>query len=376
MAISKGDLALQYIKKLFATSIFDAALLSKESGEKISPITLTNMAKKGILTRFDTHPVTYQLNLECKDSIKSSQTVIKSSNNDNLHKALKNKNDEFYTYYADIEQECVLYSHFYQNKIIYLPADDENSNFLRFFIDNYHNFGLKQIIATSYNENGLGKKINYSGTEVEITCLQGNGDFRSEECITLLAASDIVITNPPFSLFRELVVLINQFNKKFLLVGNENTFASTEIFPLFKDRLISTGHHKIKEFFQPDGSVKKFGNIGWFTNLPTKKDNNFLPLTAEYIPENYPKYDNYDAINVDKLTLIPKNYYGVMGVPISFLTKYNPQQFILLGLAAGNSKKHKLHYTVAYNQSPLDRGGCGVVNGQRKYSRVFIQRKE
>lgn len=376
MATQKSELTLQYIKNLFPTSIFSAAELSEKCGEKIAPITLTNLAKKEILLRFDTRPVKYQLNLNYNDKTSLSSIAIKSSGNDNLHKALKNKNDEFYTYYADIEKECKLYSHFYQNKIIYLPADDENSNFLQFFINNYEVFGLKQIIATSYIENGIGKKIEYTGKEIKVSNLKGNGDFRSEECVLLLAKSDIIITNPPFSLFRELVTLINQFGKNFLLVGNENTFASTEIFPLFKEGLLSTGYNKIKEFVQPDGSVKKFGNIGWFTNLPIKKENSILSLTAEYSPENYPKYDNYDAINVDKLTLIPKDYYGIMGVPISFLTKYDPQQFTLLGLAAGNSKTHKLYYTVPYQQSPLDRGGCGVVKGQRKYSRVFIQRKE
>lgn len=377
MITPKGKLALQYIEKFFPEKIFNSAELNEKIEEKISPVTLTYLAKNNILIRFDTNPITYQLKTDYQINFeKKVMPKTTKSNNDNLHKALKNKNDEFYTKYEDIKKECSLYSSFYKDKIIYLISDNKNSQFLQFFIDNYELYGIKKIIATSYNEHSYGEKIEYFNSQFNITNLQGNGDFRSDECISLLKECDIVITNPPFSLFRELVILITNYNKKFLLVGNENTFASTEIFPMFKEGLISTGYNRIKEFFQPDGSIQKFGNTLWFTNLVVNKEESFLPLVENYTPEKYPQYDNYEAINIDKISLIPKDYYGVMGVPISYLAKHNSKQFILLGLAAGNSKKHKLYYTVPYNPSPLDRGGCGVVNEIRKYSRVFIQRKE
>lgn len=295
--------------------------------------------------------------------------------NDNLHKALKNKNDEFYTLYQDIEKECSNYIQHFENKIIYLMCDTEESQFWQYFLNNFKNFKLKELIATHLDLNNNSYKIyTADGNTIKKDSLSENGDFRNQECINILKQSDIVITNPPFSFFRQIVKLILQYNKKFLLVGNENTFASTEIFPLIKDNQIWTGINKIKQFKQPDNSLKDFGNICWFTNLTINKDIPFIPLTKKYSKETYPEYDNFQAINVDRVNLIPFDYDGIIGVPISYLNKYNPNQFKIVGLAAGNTKINKLNFDVPYTPHPLDRGGCGVINGKRKYSRVFIQK--
>lgn len=187
---------------------------------------------------------------------------------------------------------------------------------------------------------------------------------------------DIIVTNPPFSLFRKLVLILEKYSKNYLLIGNENTFASTEIFPLIKDEKIHLGFNKVKNFLTPDNSIQTFGNISWFTNLSIEKETKPIKMTKKYDAETYPQYDNFKAINVDKVTDIPLDYYGIMGVPITYLNKHNKNQFEILGLAAGNTKNNGLNYNVEYNPSPLDRGGCGVINGVRKYSRVFIRRKD
>lgn len=299
--------------------------------------------------------------------------------NENLHKAAKNKNDEFYTRLIDIEQELNHYISEFDGKKILLPCNDygnNTDNFWQYFYNNFDNFNLEQLVAVHYSNNTQSYivSVDKNNKTPNIIQLQENGDFRSDEVKQLIQAADIIITNPPFSLFRQLVVLLEQYQKKYILIGNENTVASTEIFPLIKDDKIRMGYNKVKLFNTPDGSTKTFGNISWFTNFHINKVLPLLKLKAIYLPEKYPKYDNFDAINVDKVSDIPKDYFGVMGIPISYLNKYNPAQFKILGLAAGNTKTHKLNYSVPYTPNTLDRGGCGVINGVRKYSRVFVER--
>lgn len=296
--------------------------------------------------------------------------------NENLHQALKNKNDEFYTFYEDIEKECNNYISFFENKKIYLICDDDESNFWKYFLKQFNKFKLKSLTATSLSFPKGKYFCTEDGKNIIFQNLVENGDFQTAEIQKILKEQDIIITNPPFSLFRKLVILLEQYNKQYLLIGNENTLASTEIFPLFKDEKITIGYNKVKTFFTPNKEIKTFGNITWFTNLPIQKIVKPLRLTKKYDENIYKKYDNFEAINVDKVAEIPLDYNGIMGVPITYLNKHNDQQFKILGLAAGNTKNNNLNFEVKYTPSPLDRGGCGVINGVRKYSRVFIQKRK
>ena len=184
---------------------------------------------------------------------------------------------------------------------------------------------------------------------------------------------DLIVTNPPFSVLKDFIFMLHELNLKYILVANENVLVSTKIFPLVKDEIIHTGYTKIKEFNTPEG-IQKFGNIIWITNLPIEKQNPPLPLSKYYDPNLYPKYENYDAINIDKLKDIPLDYNGVMGVPITYLSKHAPSQFKILGYVGGTTKNNGLNFDVPYIPHPDDRGGNGMVNGIRKYGRVFIQK--
>lgn len=372
----KGYNAARLIQQHYPKGRFSAADLTAKSGESIVAATLNAVAKNGVLNRYETSPITFELIPEVDIEVLAPTVKKRTAGNDNLHNALKVKNDEFFTFYKDIKIECSNYIHHFKDKIIYLNCDDEKSQFWQYFFDNFASFGLKSLIATHLDKENISYKIwTDDGTNTYRIPLTGIGDFSSEECQEILKEADIVVTNPPFSRFREMVSLILKFNKKFLLIGNENTFASTEIFPLIKDNLIWTGYNKVKQFLQPDGTTKDFGNICWFTNLEINKEIPFIPLTAKYSAEEYPFYDNFEAINVDRIDLIPCDYYEVMGIPVSYLNKYNPDQFEIVGLAAGNTKTNKLNFEVPYTPHELDRGGCGIVKGVRKYSRVFVKRR-
>ena len=291
---------------------------------------------------------------------------IKNSNpaNANLNKAKKAKNDEFYTRYEDIEVEVMEYKEQFQDKIVYLPCDSLKSEFWSFFINNFESFGLKKLIATHYEKDGQSYKVwTNDGNNIIQEDLIGDGDFRSPECIEILKECDIVCTNPPFSLFREFVDTIMSHNKLCLIIGNQNAFICKGIFPLMMNNKLCTGYNMVKEFNQPDGSIKKFGNICWFTNMKVNKCIEKLVLTKTYNPIDYPKYDNYDAIEVGRVANIPKDYDGVMGVPITFLFKYNPEQFEILGNSSyhdGNNVSNDINF----------------VNGKKKYFRILIRRKK
>ena len=270
-------------------------------------------------------------------------------NNRNLHKARKARADEFYTQYEDIEKEIQNYN--LEGKKICCNCDDYRySNFVRYFKDNFNTLKISYLTASNYDNGECAYKYEYDGVEEKITALKGNGDFRSEECVELLKESDVVITNPPFSLFREYVALLMEYNKKFLILGNGNAITYKEIFPLIKENKLWLGvtlfTGKMPYFVVPkefvaendrvivkeDGTIlKQVNSIAWFTNIEHKKRHEQLDLYKKYSAEGYPKYDNYDAIECCKVADIPMDYDGVIGVPITFLDKYCPEQFEIIG---------------------------------------------
>lgn len=375
----KGRQALGYIQKYFSEGEFCAKELSDSCGVKVAPATLTAVANQGFLEKLGGSPVQYKVVDGFTELMETLEESEKSgATNTSLHNAKQAKNDEFYTRFEDIEAEVMKYRKQFRDKVVYLPCDDpaeKKSEFWSFFVSNFESFGLKKLIATHYEENGQAYKIwidrdndlNGDGWIDDGDAIQedltGNGDFRSPECIEILKECDIVCTNPPFSLFREFVNVIITHGKQCLIIGNQNAFTYKEIFPLIKDNKLWTGYNMVKEFNQPDGSVKKFGNVCWFTNMKTSKRNEEQVLTKTYNAIDYPKYDNYDAIEVSKVVNIPKNYDGVMGVPITFLDKYNPNNFEILNCSA---------------YSDPGRYGCGAlyVNKKKKYARILIRRKK
>ena len=300
--------------------------------------------------------------------------------NKNLNTAKKAKNDEFWTLMPDIEKEVSQYKDQFEDKVIYCNCDDYRwSNFYKYFKDHFKEYKLKRLIASCLT----GEYASYDGN-VETTGKLQNGDFRKEESIELLKQADIVVTNPPFSLFREYVAQLIKYKKKFLIIGNQNAITYKEIFPLIKDNKIWLGYRSSsgggwfttpKEYEQLVRSGKEKATWKddngtflvncpevWFTNIPHNKRNEKLILIAKYDSKKYPKYDNYDAIEVGKVADIPKDYNGVMGVPISFLDKYNPSQFEIIGQMA-NTNITETNF------------GYPFVNGKKKYARILIKRK-
>ena len=313
--------------------------------------------------------------------------------NNNLHTAKATKNDEFYTQLEDIENELKYYKDYFKGKVVYCNCDgflnEEKSNFFVYFSLNYEFLGLKGLICTKYNPNGKGKKYEYYGDlngnsypdeeEICTSDLEGDGDFRSEECIGLLKKCDIVCTNPPFSLFRQYVVQLFEYNKDFLIIGNGNAISYKEIFPLIKDNKMWLGvtlftgkmpFFKVPDDYEinnsrferrADGLYKKVNNIAWFTNLDHKKCHEELLLYKKYNEEEYPKYDNYDAIEVSKTKDIPMDYEGIMAVPITFLDKYCPTQFEIVGQMM-TTKVTEFNFGYPY------------INGKKKFARILIKR--
>lgn len=274
--------------------------------------------------------------------------------NDNLHKAKDAKNDEFYTRIEDVAEELRHYKKHFAGKVVFCNCDDPTwSAFWRYFHLNFAELGLKKLISTHYDHTEPTYKMEYEGgddNDVEVgvkTPLEGNGDFRSKECLDLLDECDIVVTNEPFSLFREYVSTLIQHGKKFLIIGNKNAITYKEFFPLLKENKVWIGYSSPSEFDTPNGMTKKINGLTrWFTNLDIQKRHEKLILWQRYydddgnpLPdaeERYPNYDNYDAINVDRVADIPVDYKGVMGVPITFLDKYNSKQFEIVGCADAN----------------------------------------
>ena len=308
--------------------------------------------------------------------------------NQNLHDAMAAKNDEFYTRREDIDNELKHYKHYFKNKIVLCNCDDPyESNFFKYFASNFNFLGLKKLICTCYDsspvagqqlklfpernpykieitevldENGDGA-VDLSDVEYllknkknTLTKLK-SGDFRSEECIELLKECDIVSTNPPFSLFREYVAQLIEYDKKFIIIGNKNAITYKEIFPLLKDNKMWLGYGFVngnayfkianpnKDYangvYDSETGLVKFRNCAWYTNLDTTKRHEELILYKHYNPEEYPKYDNYDAINVNKVSEIPCDYFEDMGVPITYFDKHNPEQFDIIRFRKGNDNR-------------------------------------
>ena len=334
--------------------------------------------------------------------------------NANLHKAKNAKNDEFYTQLTDVSKELMHYKHHFKDKIVFCNCDDPTwSAFWKYFHLNFEALGLKKLISTHYDKTEPTYKMEYTGgddNDIEVgvkTPLEGNGDFRNQECLDLLDEADIVVTNPPFSLAREYLACLVEHKKKFLIIGDMNWITYKEVFPLLKSNSIWLGNCSVKEFVQPDGTIKKFGNKLWFTNLDIAKRHEKLILWKNYTPEEYPKYDNYDAIEVSKITDLPVDYDGVMGVPITYLDKHNPDQFEILGYTGGlgwneqndvqttkeyvDAKQHNPDGSITsggkvntgaalrYNSIPADRYySASNVNGYllRTYGRILIRKKD
>ena len=317
--------------------------------------------------------------------------------NKNLNAAKSAKKDEFYTQLVDIENELRHYREHFRGKTVLCNCDDPRvSNFFHYFSYNFEQLGLKKLITTCYKnqERDLFSQhdseraiwLEYTGDhngnripdpeEIGINYLQGDGDFRSKECIELLKQADIVVTNPPFSLFREYVAQLIKYNKKFVIVGSFNAIHYKEIFPLIKNNNLWLGygfkagnayfripdnssHDYVDGVFDPSTSLVKFRNCTWYTNLDIQKRHEDLILYKNYSADEYPKYDNYDAINVDKTSEIPLDYDGIMGVPITFLDKYNPEQFEIIGTSTADMPK-----------------GAPYVKGKRIYERILIRRRQ
>lgn len=275
------------------------------------------------------------------------------ANKKNLENAKKNKNDEFYTRREDIERELKNYRDHFNDKIVFCNCDDpEYSNFYFFFKEQFDRLKLKKLITIHYNKEGNSYKLEISRNSDGIMQgpvklpLSGNGDFRSDESIELLKESDIVVTNPPFSLFREYVLQLIEYEKKFLIIGHQNAISYKEIFKLIKENKLWLGFgfkgnaaHFINKHYEDYASASdhkegmiRVSGVTWFTNLDHSKRHEFIDLWSEYDPQLYPKYENYDAINVDESKNIPKNYFEPMGVPITFLDKINPEQFEILAI--------------------------------------------
>ena len=329
--------------------------------------------------------------------------------NATLQRAKLSKYDEFYTQRSDIEKELRHYTRHFRGKVVYCNCDDPRiSGFFHFFSHKFKSLRLKKLIASCYRNRdpGLFSRhdseravwLEYDGAkndgkipaveDIGVHEFQGDGDFRSDESIALLKQADIVVTNPPFSLFREYVAQLMEHGKKFLIVGNQNAITYKDVFPLVKDNRLWLGvtpKGQDMMFDVPDDHVQallengkegsayriidgvvkgRLGNAAWFTNLEHKKRNEELILWKRYEPDEYPRYDNHDAINVDRVSEIPIDWDGAMGVPITFLDKYNPGQFEILGV------DHEL--IQGYNGAL---GSRFYINGARKYARLVIRKR-
>lgn len=353
--------------------------------------------------------------------------VEKKSSNKNLHNAGKAKKDEFYTQLADIEKELKHYKSQFKGKVVYCNCDDPfESNFFKFFASKFKDWGLKQLIATSYKPSPIantqlglfgddktlsakkGRKKTTANKFIindvsdldgdgafdlrdiaeqlkanknnEWSPLEDDGDFRSLESIELLKQSDIIVTNPPFSLFREYIAQLVEYNKKFLIIGNKNAVKYNFVFKLIKNNKCWLGYTSPNEFIIPDGSITKKvqGLTRWFTNLEVEKHNQDIIFYKKYFPKDYIKYDNYDAIEVLKVSEIPGDYKEVMGVPITFIDKYNPDQFEILGIFDDKRENDDAFIKGAptYVDKQHKKYVGPVLHGKALYTRILIKNKK
>lgn len=362
-------------------------------------------------------------------AIKSPKLSSKPGNA-TLNHAFIVKKDEFYTQYEDVAKEMVKHREQLKGKTVLCNCDDPfESAFFRYFVLNFDKIKLAGLTSTCYADSQIaGQEYPLEGmtgaykavvTEIpdetlmrpdgsldleslfampgnSLTHLIGDGDFRSDECEALLKKADIVATNPPFSLFREYISLLECHEKDFIILGNMNAVTYKEVFPLFRDNKVWYGESirsGDRKFYVPDGYPLNAASCGidergrrfirvkgvrWFTNLENSRRHEPIALTCSYTPEEYPQYENYNAINVSRTQNIPFDYDGVMGVPITFLDKYSPDQFEIVMLANGNARTNVTSNTltkVKYRPHPQDRGGVGIINGKRVYVRILIRKK-
>ena len=349
--------------------------------------------------------------------------MAKQSSNTNLHKAKNNKKDEFYTQLSDIENEMRHYKDHFKNKVVYCNCDDPRvSNFFHYFSYNFEHLGIKKLIATCFknqdadlfstNESEQAVYLEYTGDkngnrvpdaeEIGVKPLKGDGDFRSAESIELLKQADIVVTNPPFSLFREYVAQLIAYEKKFVIVGHQNAIGYRDIFKLIKDNKLWLGYgfkggagHFINTQYEDYASAGdhksgmiRVSGVHWFTNLDIDKRHEDLILHKKYTPEEYPKYENFDAINVNKTKEIPCDYKGFIGVPLTFMDKYNPDQFEVIGLGIANlgleigvekyKPEHKKFRKEIQKRGAVDGDLYLIIDGvvDVPYSRIIIKNKQ
>jgi hypothetical protein len=349
--------------------------------------------------------------------------MAKKAANINLNKAKDSKKDEFYTQLTDIQNELRHYKSHFKGKVVYCNCDDPRvSNFFHYFSYNFEKLGLKKLITTCYKSQSMDLfsqnaseqaiYLEYEGDkngnrvpdpqEIGIKHLKGDGDFRSKESIELLKQADIVVTNPPFSLFREYVAQLIEYDKKFVIVGHQNAIKYKEIFPLIRDNKLWLGYgfkggagHFINEHYEDyatatdrkEGMIRVSG-VHWFTNLEINKRHEDLILYRKYTPEEYPKFENFDAINVDVTKDIPMDYEGLMGVPITFMDKYNPDQFEIIGVGIANlgleigiqpyKPEHKKFRKEVQKRGAVDGDLYLMVDGvvTVPYSRIIIKNKK
>lgn len=336
--------------------------------------------------------------------------MTKKSLNNNLHKAKDSKKDEYYTQLSDIEKELKYYKNHFRNKVIYCNCDDPRiSNFFHYFSYNFEKLGLKKLITTCYQSQSMDLfsehnsehaiSLVYEGDkngnhvpdleEIGINYLKGDGDFRSKESLELLKEADIVVTNPPFSLFREYLSQLVEYDKKFLIVGNINAISYKESFELIKKNNMWLGYNTARHFKRPDGTLYETARSFWYTNLDIAKRHDDIILYKKYFGNEieYPKFENFDAINVGRTENIPLDYEGYLGVPITFLAKHNPEQFEILGLGISNSgievgvqpykPEHKKYRKEIQKRGAVDGDLYMIDNGEVKvpYARVLIRNK-
>lgn len=417
-----------------ANAVFEELGISLSAG--VSAFLKAVVREKGM-------PFEMKLDADIMPNLKSPKTIEmvvsnKISGNIDLNRAGIAKRDEFYTQLCDIEAELQYYKSSFKNKVVLCNCDDPfESNFFKYFILHFNELKIKKLIATSYqyssysghecpvekllapypvgqekaykavvtfvDDSLIQNKKNTSipkglfslpGNSIEL--LNDDGDFRSNECIALLDSSDIVVTNPPFSLFRDFIGTLISKEKKFLIIGNINAATYKEVFPLIRDNKIWLGasiHSGDRKFYVPDTYPLNAAGCGydddgkryirvkgirWYTNLDMTQRHQELNLSETYDPEEYPMFDNYNAINVSRTVKIPYDYSGIMGVPITFLDKYNPDQFDILMLANGNVRANSNPETlrlVGYKRHENDKGGVGVIKGKRSYARILIRNK-
>lgn len=352
---------------------------------------------------------------------------VKGSGNGNLNNAFILKKDEFYTRYEDVEKEMLHYRSYLEGKAVFCNCDDPfESAFFRFFVENFAKLRLAKLVSTcraepSFSARG-GNARAFKAVVTEVPCgsplslnipseiealfampgnslspLAGDGDFRSAECEALLEEADVVATNPPFSLFRDYIRQLDKYGKKFIVLGNMNAVTTREIFPLFRDNRVWYGESirsGDRSFHVPDNYPLNAAGCGideggrrfirvkgvrWFTNIDVRGRMERLKLTRFYRPEDYPTYENYGAIDVARTKDIPVDYDGFMGVPITFLDRYDPGQFDIVMLANGNARSSVSATTlkeVRYSPHPEDKGGVGIIDGRRAYARIIIRRKQ